>query len=197
MGMPWYPPGHVFGVMTQEMTHALVPHVRGRVVWDLGAGFLTHTRDLVSRYGAASVVAVDKEEMPEPTSPKVSLVRSYFHDLVLPEGGIEVAFLAFPQNTPLYGLVDILEQSQKVVYFGSNTDGTSCGDKDLFQHLRTREVLSHVPNLRGSLVVYGDEHPGWRRGLVPEEWAALHPEKMWSFEEACEAVSSRPDLGPY
>lgn len=190
--MPWYPPTHVFGVLTQEMTHALVPHVRGRVVWDLGAGFLLHANDLVTRYGATSVVAVDKEEMPEPTSPKITRVRSRFHDLTLPKEGIEVAFLAFPQNIPLPGLVEVLRRSQRVIYFGSNTDGTACGDKNLFGHLREREVLSHVPHPRNSLIVYGEEHPGWRRALVPEEWAALHPEKMWSFEEACSALSSLP-----
>lgn len=179
--MPWYPSQHVFGVVTKEMDYALVPHVRGRVVWDLGAGFLTHAKRLLE-LGASEVVAVDKEEMPDPSSPRITRVRSHFTDLVVPDGGIDVAFLAFPQNTTLHGLISILERSQVVVYFGSNTDGTACGDVTLFEHLRGRGVLSHVPGRRGSLVVYGGPCLGMR-ALVPEEWAALHPERVWSFDE--------------
>lgn len=174
-----------YGLLTPEMGEILRPHIAGVEVWDLGAGDLVYSRRLLA-LGAKSVVAVDKSEMPE--DPTVKRVWAYFKDVAVPEGGIAVALVAWPQNTPLHGLVDILTRCRKVVYLGSNTDGNACGNTGLFSHFLSRQVLAHVPYRRNSLVVYG-EMTAESRHPLPEEWAALHPETMWGFDDAVAAVT--------
>lgn len=178
----------MYGTVTPEMVGVIREYVRGRCVWDLGAGDLTYAHHLVRRWGAEKVVAVDKAEMPKIQRRAVFRVQKYFADVQMPQAGVDVAFLSFPQNTSLVGVVRLLGLSKVVIYLGCNTGGTACGDAALFEHLTGREVLAHVPHERGSLVVYGGACA--QRPLVPEEWAALHPERMWSFEEA---VSSLPE----
>lgn len=176
----------MYGTVTPEMVGVIREYVQGRCVWDLGAGDLAYAHHLVRRWGAEKVVAVDKEEMPQPRRRAVFRVQKYFADVQMPQAGVDVVFLSFPQNTRLAGLVRLLGKSKVVIYLGCNTGGTACGDQELFLHLTGREVLAHVPHERGSLVVYGGACA--QRSLVPEEWAATHPERMWSFGEAVSSL---------
>lgn len=178
-----------YGHMTPEMRVVLREHVVGAEVWDLGAGSLGRAREMLEM-GASRVLAVDKGQMPASSDSRLETHITLFLDLPPPEGGIDVAFLGWPQNSSLLGLTELLVRSRKVVYLGSNTNGSACGNSSLFTHFSVREVLAHVPHTRNSLIVYGGwlSHP---RKPLPEEWAALHPEHLWSFEEAVEAVRER------
>jgi len=141
------------------------------------------------RLGARKVIAIDKESMP-PASPSIETRQIRFHEIRPPEGGIDVAFLGWPQNTSLSGLTELLVVSRKVIYLGSNTGGSACGNPGLFTHFFARQVLGHIPHTRNSLIVYGMGRTTPRQPL-PEEWAALNPDHMWSLEEATEAVRER------
>ena len=150
----------------------------GAVVHDLGAGDLTLSHTLL-QCGAFKVVAVDRAEMPEPLEARIERVTTYFDQFRDP---IDVAFLSWPVNWPC-GLEVLAKRSRLVIYLGQNTDGTACGYPDLWWHLRTREVLHQVFEDPGtSLLVYG---PGTRKGKsrLPEEHAALDPQRVWSYEE--------------
>lgn len=151
---PNCPEAYSMGSLTEDMLPVLREVVSGRVVWDLGAGALELAYELID-LGASVVVAVDKAPMPLPERKGVRRVQDWFRNVVLPVGGVEVAFLAWPQNSSAAGLLDILVSSQTVVYLGSNFDGMACGGKDLWGHLMQREVLHHVPHRRNSLIVYG------------------------------------------
>lgn len=179
-----------YGYLSDEMMGLLREHVAGAEVWDLGAGILGRSHELVY-LGARKVIAIDKERMP-PASPgtPIETRRALFAEVQPPVGGIDVAFLGWPQNTSLVGLTELLVASRKVIYLGCNTGGTSCGNSSLFTHFYARQVLGHVPHARNSLIVYGGWRTGPRRPL-PEEWAALHPEHMWTLEEATEAIRER------
>ena len=184
-----------YGFLATGMSELIAHCVKGQDVWDLGAGSdLAHTKNML-KLGARSVTAVEKAELYDDTViPRgATLIRSYSNSVQLPETGIDVAFLAFPQNTNLPGLVSILEQSRIIIYLGSNTDATACGNMNLYLHFLQRDVLATIPNRRNSLIVYGarsDIHAKPRRPL-PEEWAGLHPDEMFSFEEAVAAVLRR------
>lgn len=178
--------GKGYGSLFPEMEALLAKHVRGRTVWDLGAGDLSRSRQLIG-LGAQSVVAVDKETMPEPGTQAILRMRTYFAQIPT-QGAIDVAFLGWPQNSQLLGLLELLDTCRKVVYLGSNTNGNACGNARLFEHLLTREVLEHVPHRLNTFIVYGERGTTPRK-MLPEEWAALQ-DRIWTLEEAQRATSS-------
>lgn len=179
--------GRGYGLLLPEMEALLATHVRGRTVWDLGAGDLTRSRQLIG-LGAQAVVAVDKEAMPEPGTRSILRMQTYFAQMPT-QGAIDVAFLGWPQNGHLLGLLELLRTCRKVVYLGSNTDGSACGNTALYEHFLTREVLEYVPHHRNTFVVYGEGQGASRDRMLPEEWAALHQDSLWTLEEAVQATS--------
>jgi len=172
----------MFGHLTRKMKKILPQYIVGKELWDLGAGKLGHSFALL-KAGAASVVAVDKDPGTK-KHPLLRTIRGYFDQVAVPEKGIEVAFVSWPSNHHLPGLLALLEVSQVVIYLGSNTDGTSCGWSGLFRHLTRRELLAHVPDKLNSLIICGGQLQR-ARPPTPEEIAALHG-SMMSFDQARE-----------
>lgn len=175
---------HNEGELTPEQGDALRPHVLGRHVHDLGAG---ENMDLTARMlvlGARYVTAVDhtyERGMNAHPDFQVSRAGAYFHEYS-PAEPLELALVSWPSylllDPPaphiLYGLVRLCAAAPVVAYLGSNF-GTVCGNLELWQHLATREVLTHLPDPRNTLIVYGRKNariPG--QGLLPEEKAALY-----------------------
>ena len=160
-----------YGCMSAAQREALRDVVRGREVIDLGCGDLAMAATMIG-LGAARVVAVDKDPVLVNLAPdKIQVVQGYFADYDGPVPG--VAFLSWPGNWPMPGLLDILARAEIVVYLGSNTDGSACGWPDLFKALGGRRLISHVPHRSNTLLIYGSE-PGEPRKLTGEEVAALH-----------------------
>jgi len=173
-----------FGLLTAKMKRALTPHVAGAEVWDLGAGDLQRAIQL-RVMGARAVVAVDKEyrwKPPKIHDPNIQYIGHYFEDVKPPEGGIDVALVAWPVSTVLPGLLTLLVCCRRVVYLGCNMDGTVCGWPGLYEHLLGREVLDHAAVPENTLAIYGG--PCAPRVALAEEWAALHPQRYWSLVEA-------------
>jgi hypothetical protein len=54
----------------------------------------------------------------------------------------------------------------------------------MFEHLLGREILVHLPERKNTLIIYGNGVV--QREPVPEEFAALNQEKMYSFRELYE-----------
>ncbi len=173
--LPWE-----HGELSSMQELALAPHVSRRHVHDLGAGDLRLSVRL-SRLGALTVTAVDcKAGEAGPTScPGVRWVQSYLHEY-RPRGPIEVAFVSWPpyviadREVITGGIVRLCAAAPVVAYLGNNVDAV-CGNPELWRHLGTREVLTHVPERRNTLIVYGRQNgriPG--QGLLPEEKAALY-----------------------
>lgn len=163
------------GALNEEQCERLAPFVKGKVVLDLGAGDLSLSRVLVQM--GAKVVAVDKED-PGVVVPGVRFVRSYFHDL---RERAPVAFVSWPVNWHS-DIVPILVASTTVIYLGKNTDGTACGDPNLWEHLRAREVLAYVPDRRNTMAIYGPNFV--ERDPTGEELASASVLKSMSYEEA-------------
>lgn len=167
-----------FGKLLPSMAERLEKHIRGQTVWDLGAGDMTLSRKLL-QLGAAGVVAVDKERSLHPVPKGVRFLQDYFNAVQAP-AQISVAFVSWPQNTHLPGLLELLQKSAVVVYLGKNTDGTSCGNRRMFEHFRSREVLEFVADPKNTLIVYG-EATACERPPLQEETAGFYQEDWYEF----------------
>jgi hypothetical protein len=173
-----------WGSVLPEMDTILAPLVRGQEVWDLGAGTTLGGAHHLLDLGAAKVIAVDKSAIPKAACKgrPIPRVHSYFHDVSVPEAGIKVALLAWPENHRLVGLIKILRRCETVIYLGSNVGGNACGWSELWDYFHFREVVAYVPDRRNSLIVYGRHtDPEHRRPLLGEE-AAGGCGLMVSFE---------------
>lgn len=177
-----------YGTLTPEMEHTLAEVVKGQCVWDLGSGDLHYSRQMLLM-GADRVCAVDKEYKDGGLlrklrpSKDMQIVPKCYSDVVLPDGGLPVAFLSWPVNYWTHGLIDLIEAARTVVYLGSNTNGSSCGVHNLFTHLVDRKVLAFLPHRRNVMIVYGE---GTRdTPLYGEEFAALTGQYM-EYEDALE-----------
>jgi len=175
------------GYLNDEMEEAIAKLIQGKTVWDLGAGDYGHARRLVE-LGASKVIAIDKEISKDCGPLNIEPRMCYFKDVEVPSEGIDVAWVSWPCNYPLLGLKRLLEGSKLVIYLGLNTDGNACGPKDIWEHLACREIVSHVPNRRNSLIAYGGALKKPRQ-LLGEEFAVLDG-RMMSFKEAAERAQA-------
>jgi len=140
-----------FGHLTEVMAQTIRTYVEGKHVWDLGSGDFHYALELML-LGARSVLAIDKEWRERPPN-GISFRQDYFFNIT-PEP-IDVAFVSWPANHTLTGLIGILERAQTVIYLGCNLDGSACGWRGLFEHLTSRELLAHIPHRRNTLLVCG------------------------------------------
>jgi len=166
--------GSSYGRLYPSQRNFVEHAVRGKVVHDLGAGFLGLAHELLN-LGATEIIAIDRFEMPEATA-NIKRLQGYFHDYHEP---IDTAFVSWPINWQDLGLLEAIDRASTVIYLGSNHDGNMCGFHEFWAHLRQREVLAHVPERRNTLIVYGPKHV--EREELPEEHAALNTEVMWSY----------------
>lgn len=161
----------------------LRPFVEGRDVWDLGCGDLSHAERLL-RAGALRVTGVDATDRVKDgvlDDPRVTFRKEYLDFLHQPDyRDMEVAYCSWPHQFGS-GLRGITEWVPCVVFVGKNSDGTSCGERSMWDVLVKRRVLLYEPSRRESLIVYGREDAD--RPLLPDELAALDHEHIWGFDD--------------
>ena len=157
-----------YGNLTLQMRDALAPLIKGRLVYDLGAGDCDHGRTLYN-LGAGQVVCVDKEDTP--LVPKnVVFVHGYIDRIPIP-ADLDVLFLGWPQNYHIPGLVHWMEAAKTIIYLGHNFGGTACGFPAMFEHLLTRRLTLYIPNERNTLLVVEEPLAQSPRSKTPEEAA--------------------------
>lgn len=142
-----------YGNLNLKMREALVPFIKGRTVYDLGAGDCDHGRTLRD-LGAARVVCLDKEAIPVVPS-NVEFRQGYFAHLEVPSD-LDVVFLGWPINYPCEGLREWIGAAKAIIYLGHNFDGTACGTPELFAALQARQLLCYIEDPRNALIVVGD-----------------------------------------
>ena len=171
-----------YGHLNHQMREALTPLVKGRVVYDLGAGDGDHGRTL-SNLGAARVVCIDKEQVgfnatgslpPRPPVKNIEVIRGYIAEVPIPTD-LDVVFLGWPQNYHIIGLVPWMQAAKTVIYLGHNFGGTACGFPAMFEHLIARRLVAHIPNERNTLLVVGEPLLS-SRAPTPEEAAFFSSE---------------------
>lgn len=168
-----------YGRLNPRQLAALEPHVRDQHVWDLGAGDLFLSHELV-RLGASGVTAVDKERLPPPLDPRVKTSQASFDDL-LDCTTRKIVFLSWPLNHPDVSLLILTMGAETVIYLGSNLDGQACGFRSFFEHLLHRELVTHEPDRLNTLIVCGDYCP--RRAPTWEEHAALNQQGILRYSD--------------
>jgi len=164
-----------YAQLNKDQTRYLRDIVKGKVVADLGCGRGLLSK-LMARWGASMVHGVDKESSTHHrNSPKVHWHQSYLAYWQMPTD-VEIAVVSWPQNSPLQGLMELLQAVPHVVYIGRNTDGTSCGNPDLMRYLSGRAAIHHITQIANVLIHYG---PGPRPlpEMYHEEYAATHQDQ--------------------
>lgn len=142
------------GTLSEEQAAIVRRLVKNRPVHDLGAGSLDLAIALTT-FGAREVIAVDKERMPRGHALIRTIQMSFTRFAEQFKGGIEVAFLSWPENRMDIDLLTLLKRSETVIYLGKNTDGNACGHPMMFEHFQRRKLLAYLPERRNTLAVYG------------------------------------------
>lgn len=150
----------MYGTFSDSHRAALRPFVRGREVHDIGAGDGERAYEL-SKLGAAKVIAVEpRDGVRIADGSNVEYVQSYARDYAESRRGkrIDVLYLAWPTASmfAVAGYVELIKLADIVVYVGCNTQGTACGNADMFAELARREVLVYRPERANTLIVYGE-----------------------------------------
>ena len=146
-----------YGQLNKFQSKVLAEIVAGKVVHDLGSGDLALAIQLV-KLGATKVIAIDKEyqygyyQFPD-VQPEIEVRGQAFQEM---DEDIDVAFVSWPANYD-NGLLGVLKRSKQIIFLGKNTDGTSCGTKDLFLYLATRKVEHQYPSKQNTLIHYSNE----------------------------------------
>lgn len=168
-----------FGRLSKAQLQAIKPYVKDCEVHDLGAGDLEVSKKLVG-LGASNVVAVDRE-INFRQGKRISKVAASFEEFAADHpGSLSTSLISWPVNWKVSGLVELVARSEVVLYLGSNSSGSACGFCELWEHLSKRTVIEYVPERENTLIIYGRDT--LERENLPEEWAALNQEEMWSFE---------------
>lgn len=165
--------------LNDNQLERLRPYVKDSSILDLGAGNLEGAQ-LMLELGARDVLAVDRFEMPKPSSSRITTRTTQFQYL---EETRSVVLASWIVNWQV-DIEKFLEAADVVISISKNTDGSACGYRGMWEHLRHREILLHLPERQNTLTVYGPRHEV--RPPTGEELAALwlDPMRMWSFEEA-------------
>jgi len=185
-----------FGILSPAQKRALRPYVHGRVVYDLGSGNDLELAQQLTYLRVKEVVAVDTYPSPwaysttgyGPKGTSEEIIRYVRQDLVNFHEPVRTAFVSWPSNRPNPGLLRILKGASVVIYLGTNMDGTACGTPDLFRYLATRSVLAHEPDMRNTLIVYGQKGPA--REPLPEELAGYDQSKIYYSIDAYRRVTA-------
>lgn len=145
----------MFGKLSRAQKKVLKPFVEGRVVYDLGAGTMALSRELV-KLGSTQVWAIDKNRYVSKSTPaKVFPIESYFEKYTGPM--IDRAFISWPSNNEqtVQGLLKITAYAEVLIYLGKCTDGCICATPSFFEVMQKREVLAYAPHRKNTLIVYG------------------------------------------
>jgi len=173
-----------YGRITPPMFELMRKMVKGKRVFDFGAHDLTLSKELLV-LGAEHVVAIDKEVGKRDTSRITTFDGSFelyltVMPVIQPE---DVAFVSWPSNHPLPGLLDCLKPFSTVIYLGKNTDGSSCAWPGFFLEMLHRSLIECIPHHRNTLLVWGKNRKAIKRKPVPEELAGIDHSRMYSFIE--------------
>ena len=174
-----------FGSLSKAQAEYVEKVVRGRVVFDLGAGDLGLAYLLVG-LGAERVIAIDRDERMAAKGLKKPQIDWFHmsHDQYLaqnPDQPIDVAFMSWPYNMYDHGLLKIAQRAKTVVYLGQCTGGTACGFPQLFQHFLTRKLEAHVPERPNTLIIVGELISEPREATLEEKGGMDHA-AAYSFE---------------
>jgi hypothetical protein len=148
---------------TDKQLSAIAEVVTDRHVHDLGAGDCHLAVLLLLECNARTVTVVDyvlprdgrRRALEYMLPGDLIFVDAMFEKYVLSKP-IDVAFLSWPPNRFVPGLLDLVASARTIIYLGSNADCSACGGLDLLQYFLSRELQRFIPDRQSSLLVLGD-----------------------------------------
>lgn len=193
------PQGWGYGVWTPQMVATAGQVFDGALVIDLGAGPEVVASKLAAMQGAHAVMAVDQVPMTDPGIPSVETWTGTFSGL-LPymeqriasarAQGIPVtSIVSWPTNQghpnpsgrPTPALIEVLKQSDYIVYRGHNFGGTACGSAALYAYLMTRPLYAVIEHPNNTLIIYRSGRVD--RAPIPEEIAGYQNATTYDITE--------------
>jgi len=139
----------------------LLEFVRGDTVYELGCGDLSLAKLMATT--AKWVHAADKHaptsrrdhgrRVKVPILPNLSFYWQAFEKLRWPKH-LDCVVVSWPITDVVPGLLELVRRGFRVVYIGSNTRGSACGDHMLWLHLTKRALLHEVPDRHNCLHCY-------------------------------------------
>lgn len=178
-----------YGKLTTAMQHAMDSYVKDRRVFDFGAGDMTHAQAML-KMGAMDVVAIEKNFAGQKSPDKrIKQFEGTFLDYIQRGNDFSfehcTAFISWPANHKLDGLLDLLEKFRVIMYLGKNTDGSACAWPGFFHQMYLRPVLEHVPHRRNTLIIWGEHNDKLaieHRELKLEERAGGDHTRCYDFD---------------
>jgi hypothetical protein len=171
-----------YGSLTPPQEQVVRDAVTGRSVIDIGCGDMHYSKRFL-QMGALSVVALDKCDLPEHEyGIEIAHTSIDKFERANPDKTFDVGFLSWPVNRLIPGLAALLRRCTTVIYYGSNTGGSACGDPTLFNALLSRRLDHYIPDRRSSLIVCS-EALSQPRAPTGEEKAALDPVTLFQFDQ--------------
>jgi len=159
---------NLYGRLNEKQREAVRSHVKGLRIHDLGAGDGSLALELIE-LGAEHVTTIERHDI-HVRHPRVEVRQGYFHDFPMVKP--DVAFASWPPNHKDYDLFRLCRDARILVYLGKNTDGTACGQPEMFEDMVHRELLAYVPNRLNTLIIVG-QRLDTRREPRGEERAGL------------------------
>lgn len=147
-----------YGKLVGTQGAALSEFITGRIVHDLCCGDGTLTKWMAAN-GARHVHAVDinsgvlpvRFKAPNITRHHCALAHYLRNMAVTPK---DMAFCSWPSNSNTEALLPTIKKFNRVAYLGKNTDGTACGQHDLWRHLTKRTLFHEVADKTNCLLLY-------------------------------------------
>jgi hypothetical protein len=159
---------NLYGRLNEKQRESVALHVKGKHVHDLGAGNGMLSLELL-KLGAAKVTAIDRHEVPV-TDPRIEVRQGYFHDFQMLRP--DVVFVSWPPNHKDYDLFRLCRDARVTIYVGKNTDGTACGQPELFEDMLHRKLLAYHADRQNTLIIVG-KAVRRKRSPMGEERAGL------------------------
>lgn len=174
--------------LTKEQEETLQKVIKGKAVWDLGAGNCSLARKMIE-LGATYVHAVDcKPYKGKPLGKKIRFINAYFSELSPTMYKDQVVMGSWVHNTKCHGIMSFLRQAETIVLLGNNFDGTITGMPSIYEETLMRELLHYTPDPKNCLLVVGKHRQvgkflGVKRDPTPFEAAGMDMVNMRSYKK--------------
>jgi hypothetical protein len=159
---------NLYGRLNEKQRETVALHVKGKHVHDLGAGNGGLALELI-KLGAEKVTTIERHDI-HVKHPRIEVRQGYFHDFPMLKP--DVVFVSWPPNHKDHDLYRLCRDARVLVYLGKCTDGTACGQPEMFEDMLHRELLAYIPDRQNTLVIVGAPID-FKRSPMGEERAGL------------------------
>lgn len=132
-----------------------------RQVDDLGCGLYHRLNKIPCDY-----LGIDKEPGPHGITFDLTKTCTHLRN--------DLAIVSWPINRIAIPWEDILPNYKDIIYLGKNFDGSACGSKQLWNFLKTRQIITVLPSHTETLIHYQNSLRPKNQPNPREEAAAIH-----------------------